>query len=168
MRVRDGLRLDALRGVNDEQRALTGGQRTRDLVREVDVARRVDQIEVVDRAVALPQDAHSLGLDRDPPLALDIHRVEQLILHLAERDRVCDLKDAVGQRRLAVIDVRDDREVSDQFLVHDHRVPVMPSGVVRPRGAGPAPRYAHVALTRPTLHRRGSPCQRCRRKKGTQ
>ena len=37
--VRDGLRLDALGGVDDQQRALAGGERARDLVGEVDVAR---------------------------------------------------------------------------------------------------------------------------------
>jgi hypothetical protein len=28
------------------------------------------------------------------------------------------LEDAIGERRLAVVDVRDDREVADLFLVH--------------------------------------------------
>ena len=37
--VRERLRLDPLRRVDDEQRALAGLQRARDLVREVDVAR---------------------------------------------------------------------------------------------------------------------------------
>ena len=46
--VGDRLRLHALRGVDDEQRALAGGERARHLVGEVDVARRVDQVEVVD------------------------------------------------------------------------------------------------------------------------
>ena len=67
--VGEGLRLDALRGVDDEQRALAGLQRARDLVREVDVAGRVDQVELV----AAPEDAHRLGLDRDPALALELH-----------------------------------------------------------------------------------------------
>ena len=37
--VGERLRLDALRGVDDQDRALAGGQRARDLVGEVDVAR---------------------------------------------------------------------------------------------------------------------------------
>ena len=49
--VGDGLRLDALRGVDDEQRALARGQRARDLVLEVDVAGRVDEVEHVPLAV---------------------------------------------------------------------------------------------------------------------
>ena len=45
--VREGLRLDALARVDHQQRALAGGQRARDLVGEVDVAGRVDQVELV-------------------------------------------------------------------------------------------------------------------------
>ena len=109
VRVRERLRLDALRGVDDEQRALAGLQRARDLVGEVDVARRVDQVQLV----ALPGDAHGLRLDRDPALALELHRVEHLRAHVAAGDGVGQLEDAVGQRRLAVVDVGDDREVAD-------------------------------------------------------
>src|SRR5207253_688544 len=68
--------------------------------------------------VALPGDPNSLRLDRDAALALELHRVEHLLPHLAARDGVRQLEDPVGQRRLAVIDVRDDREVADAFLLH--------------------------------------------------
>ena len=112
--VREGLRLDPLSGVDDEQRALARLQRPRDLVREVDVPGRVDQVQLV----ALPQHAHGLGLDRDPALALELHRVEQLLLHVAVGDRVGRLQDAIGQRRLPMVDVGDDREVADFVLVH--------------------------------------------------
>ena len=50
--VGDALRLDALRGIDDEQRALAGGQRARDFVREVHVPGRVDHVELVGLAVA--------------------------------------------------------------------------------------------------------------------
>ena len=114
VRVGERLRLDPLRGVDDEQRALAGLQRARDLVGEVDVARRVDQVELV----TLPGDAHRLRLDRDAALALEVHRVEHLRAHVAARDGVRELENAVGERRLAVVDVRDDREVADAVLGH--------------------------------------------------
>ena len=108
------LRLDALRGVDQQQRALAGGERPRDLVREVDVSRRVDQVEDVllagRRRVVQPD---RMRLDGDAALALEIHRVEDLRFHLARLQRAGDLEKAIGQRRLAVIDVRDDREVAD-------------------------------------------------------
>ena len=45
--VREGLGLYALARVHDEERAFTGRYGPRDLVGEVDVARRVDQVQVV-------------------------------------------------------------------------------------------------------------------------
>ncbi len=112
--VRDGLGLDPLRGVHEQQRPVARGQRARHLVREVHVARRVDQVQPVELAVArLVLHAHGLGLDRDAPLALQLHRVEQLRAMVARVDRPRDLEDPVGERGLPVIDVGDDREVAD-------------------------------------------------------
>ena len=77
------LGFDALRRVDDEQRAFAGGQAAADLVGEVDVAGGVDQVEFVGFAVARGvAHAHGAGLDGDALLALEIHRVEQLRLHL--------------------------------------------------------------------------------------
>ena len=80
--VGDGLRLDALGGVDDQQGALARREAARDLVGEVDVAGRVDQVQVVGLAVARRVvDADRLRLDRDPALALEVHRVEDLRAH---------------------------------------------------------------------------------------
>src|SRR3712207_9011198 len=52
-----------------QERPVAGGERARDLVGEVDVPGRVDQVEAVGLAVARRVlDADGLGLDRDPPL----------------------------------------------------------------------------------------------------
>ena len=107
--VRERLGLDALARVHEQHHAFARRERTADLVAEVDVARRVDQ---VDHVIA-PLDAHVLGLDRDATLALEIHRVEVLRAHVARVHRPGDLEQAVGQRALAVIDVGDDREIAD-------------------------------------------------------
>ena len=52
--VGEGLRLDALGGIDDQQRALDGGQRARHLVGEIDVAGGVDEVEDVGLAVLAP------------------------------------------------------------------------------------------------------------------
>ena len=49
--VGDGLRLHALRGIDHQDRAFAGRQRAAHLVGEVDVPRRVDQVQQVDLAV---------------------------------------------------------------------------------------------------------------------
>ena len=110
--VGDRLRLHPLGRVDDEDRALAGGEAARDLVREVHVAGRVDQVQVIRLAVvSRVVHAHGLRLDRDPALALEIHRVEQLRHVVAVGDRPGELEDPIGERRLAVVDVGDDREV---------------------------------------------------------
>ena len=103
------LGLDALRRVDDEDHALARGERPRHLVAEVDVAGRVDDVDDVVAVV----EADRLQLDRDAALALEVHRVEVLLAHVAGVDGAADLEDAIGQRRLAVVDVGDDREVAD-------------------------------------------------------
>ena len=85
------------------------------------MARRVDQVELVGLAVVgRIIHAHGLALDGDASLALDIHAVEQLLLHVALRHRAGQFQHAVGQRRLSMVDVRDDREVSYEVRVGGH------------------------------------------------
>ena len=135
------LRLDALRRVDDQQRPFAGGQRPRDLVGEVDVPRRVDQVQDVLLAVLRRVvQADRVRLDGDAALALEIHRVEDLRLHLARLEGAGDLEKAVGERRLAVVDVRDDRKVSDVAWFH---------AVYRPNSLlSPFWRHAAIAPTK--------------------
>ena len=95
--VRDALRLDALPRVDDEQRAFAGRERPRDLVGEVDVPRRVDQVDLIVEPVARAVlQRHALRLDRDAALALEIHRVEHLVLHLAGGQPAAKLNEPIG------------------------------------------------------------------------
>ena len=111
VQVRQRLRLDALRRIDQEDRALARGERTGDLVSEVHVAGGVDHVERVGLPVHRPRHAHRLGLNRDPALALDIHAVKVLGAHLTLRDDVRQLQHPIGKRGLAVIDVGDDAEI---------------------------------------------------------
>ena len=54
--------LDTLRCIHQQQRALAGGQRAADLVAEVNVPWRVDQVEQVVRAVVVVNQGNSLSL----------------------------------------------------------------------------------------------------------
>ena len=124
--VGERLGLDALGGVDDEDRALAGLEGVADLVGEVDVAGRVDEVEAVGQAVArLVLEADGPRLDRDPLLALEVHRVEDLAHHLAPLDRVRQLEQPVRERGLAVIDVGDDREVAQAVLGDGHEARIV-------------------------------------------
>src|SRR4029453_10482462 len=61
-------------------------------------------------------EAHGVLLDGDAALALEIHGVEELLGHLALGQGPGAFEKAVRERRLAVVDVGDDREISD--VVH--------------------------------------------------
>ena len=114
--VGERLRLDALAGVDHQQRAFAGRQRARDFVGEVDMARRVHQVEDVILAVlGVVVQPDRLRLDGDAALALDIHGIEHLFLarHFAIGQPAGGLDQAVGQRRFAMVDMGDNGEVAD-------------------------------------------------------
>ena len=117
--VGECLRFDALRGIHQQECAFAGGQRPGDFVAEVDVAGRVDQVE--DVLAAVPRgvvQADRMRLDGNAALALEVHGVEDLRLHLAGLECARELEEAIRERRLAMVDVRDDREVPDVGLIH--------------------------------------------------
>jgi hypothetical protein len=116
--VGQGLGLDALAGVDQQQGPFTGGQGPGDLVGEVHVARRVDQIQIVGLAIfGFIWQTHGLAFDGNAALALDIHGVQNLVLEIPVRDDVAGLDQPVGQGRLAMIDVSDDAEVAYVFHI---------------------------------------------------
>ncbi len=80
---------------------------------------RVDEVERVDLAVACAiEQPDRVRLDGDAALALQVHRVEDLVDRLLGVHRPGQRQQPVGQRRLAVIDVGDDREVTDERETH--------------------------------------------------
>ena len=102
------LRQRPLARVDEEQHAVDHRQPALDLAAEVGVAGRVDDVDL--RVAEL--DRGVLGEDRDPLLALEVGRVHDAladVLVLAERARLPEHR--VDERRLPVVDVRDDRDV---------------------------------------------------------
>ena len=120
-----GLWQRPFRGVHEQQHAVDHGQRPFDLSAEIGVTRRVDD---VDEGVAVV-DGGVLREDGDAALALQIR-----VVHRTLRDPLVRAEDAalvehgVDERRLAVVDVRDDRDVAAErvgdgmsgFLVRRH------------------------------------------------
>ena len=118
--VGDGLRLNALTGIDHQQRTFAGRQRAADFVREVNMARRVDQVEVVDLAIKrLVLERSGLRLDGDATLFFDIHRIEHLRTHFAILQAAATLDKPVRQGGFTVINVRNDRKISD--VIHQEK-----------------------------------------------
>ena len=111
------LRQRALARVDEQEHAVDHRQAALDLAAEVGVARRVDDVDLRP-AVA---DGRVLGEDRDALLALEVHRVEHAlgdVLVRAERAGLPEQR--VDERRLPVVDVRDDRDVAELLAGRGH------------------------------------------------
>ena len=107
------LRLDALGRVEQHDRAVGGGEHAQRVLGEVLVAGRVEQVE--DRALVL--EAQHRRRHGDAAAALDVHPVRRRGAARAAAldraglvDRVAVEQQLLGERRLAGVRVRDDRE----------------------------------------------------------
>ena len=102
------LRQRPLARIDEEQHTVDHGQAALDFAAEVGVTRRVDDVHLdvadLDRRV--------LGEDRDALFALEVHRVHDALGDVLIRPEGTGLpQQGVDERRLAVVDVRDDRDV---------------------------------------------------------
>ena len=81
--IGQGLGLYALGGIHHQHRTLTGGQGAGDLIIEVHMARGVDEVQGIGLAVfRFIIKVDGSGFDGDAPLALQVHVVQELVLHL--------------------------------------------------------------------------------------
>ena len=77
----------------------------------------VDEVKDILLAVLrLVNGADCLGFDRDAALALQLHVVEDLGLHLTAGQKTGLLDNAVRQRGFTVVDMGNDTEISDFIL----------------------------------------------------
>ena len=117
--VGEGLGFHALGGIDHQEGAFAGLQAARDFVGEIDVAGGIDQVELVHLAVVgAVVEADGVGFDGDAALALQVHGVEDLLHHFALGERAGDFEQTVGQGAFAVVDVRNDREIPNEFAIH--------------------------------------------------
>ena len=149
-----GLRLHAGDALDDEHRAVQDAQAAVDLDVEVDVARRVDDVD----AVLLPLARHRRGGDGDPPLPLLLHVVGRgvAVMHLTDPVRHAGVvQNPLGRGRLARVDMCGDADIANAIeRGRGHGMP--PSG-----GAGSSlrvkgPRACPRAGCRPDAPRGGS------------
>jgi hypothetical protein len=89
MDVGKTLRLYALYGVDNEQSAFAGGKRAGDFIREIDMAWRIDKINLIHFPIfggVIHRDR--VRFNRDASFPFKIHRIEHLLLHFAGRESV--------------------------------------------------------------------------------
>ncbi|MNZ36217.1 hypothetical protein D3C78_536310 [compost metagenome] len=135
--VGNRLRFNALTGVDHQQRAFTGRQRTADFVGEVDVAGGVNEVQlVVDTVFGFVIQSNAVRLDGDPALALEVHGVQDLGFHFALGQAATHLDEAIGQRRLAMVNVGDDGEIADMTQITHGSTLKKAAGIARRKIAG--------------------------------
>src|ERR1700752_1003407 len=106
-----GLRLDALVRIEHAYRTVEHAQRTLHLDGEVDVAGGVDDVQTL----AVPERGGGGGSDGDATLLLLLHPVHRrgTFVHFADLVALAGIiKDALGGRGLAGVDMRHDTEVA--------------------------------------------------------
>ena len=116
------LGFDPLGGIHDEECAFAGGKSAGHFVGKIHVARRIDEVQLIDFAIlGGVHHADGVRLDRDAAFAFKIHGIKDLLLHLAHGERPGEFQQAVGQRGFSMVNVGDDREVADVGCFHDGR-----------------------------------------------
>ena len=90
---------------------------TRHLIREIDMSRCVDKVKGIAFAIAcLVLHLNGVALDSDTLLALKIHIIEHLSLHLTLIQRVCLLQQTISKCTLTVVDMCDNAKVA--YILH--------------------------------------------------
>ena len=119
MHVRHRLGFHALSRIHYQHRALTGRQTSRNFVGEIDVTRGIKKIQPVSMPIfGQILHRHGVRLNGDSPLPLQIHGVQQLILLIAIFDGAGHFEQSIGQRGLAVIDMRDNAKITSEPASH--------------------------------------------------
>ena len=86
------------------------------------MTRRINEVDHIVQAVAVAvSQPHRLRLDGDPALAFDVHLIKELLTLFALRQSAGDPEQTVSEGRLTMVDVGDDREVTNS-LARDHGV----------------------------------------------
>ena len=113
--IRNSLCLYTLCSVNHQQGTLTGSYGTRHFIREVHVSRGINEVQNIFFTLVHILHLDGVALNRNAALALQIHVVQHLSLrHL---DGLGELQQTVGQRRLPMVDMCNDAEIS--YMIHN-------------------------------------------------
>ena len=113
--VRYRLGLYALGGIHHQERSLAGGYGAGHLVGKVHVPRSIDEVEDVFLPLIVVHHLYRVALDRDALLPLEVHGIQDLVLHLPLGQGMGVFEQTVRQGTLAVVYVRYNAEIPDIF-----------------------------------------------------
>ena len=117
--VCQGLGLDSLGSIHNQNRAVAGCQASGHFVVKVNMSGSVNQIENILAAVlGLIYRPDCLGFNSDSPFPLQIHIIQDLVLHLPAGKQTGLLDNPVRQGGFAVVNMGDNTKVTDFALVN--------------------------------------------------
>ena len=80
------------------------------------MAGSIDQIDLISFAIfGFVVHGDGMGFDGDASFPFEIHGIEDLRLHIARGNGMRELQEAIGDCRLAMVDVGNDRKIADFF-----------------------------------------------------
>ena len=104
----------------------------------------IDKVQLVDRPVtSFVVKSDTLGLDGYSTFTLDIHGIEHLLIHLPVRKPTAVLYETVSQRGLTVINVGNDRKISNVLQVAHW---ILSAGAFWPTPVAAGPKNARLYL----------------------
>ena len=112
--VGEGLSLDALGGVHDEDGGFDSLERAGDFVREVDMAGSINEVEFI----ALPMHLDRGELNGDALFAFKIHGIQELGLHFASGNGAGELHHAIGDGGFTMVDMGDNTKITNMVTRH--------------------------------------------------
>jgi hypothetical protein len=111
-----GLSLGTVRGIDDEQHAVDHVHDAFDFTAEIGVTGSIDDVDVV----ILVFERGVFGADGDALFTLEIHRIHDALFRgygLIGAERAGLLQEAIDERGFPVIDVGDNRDISNVLHV---------------------------------------------------
>ena len=113
IQIGDGLRLNALGGVYQQQSAFAGGQCAAYFIAEIYVTGGIDQVQNVFLPSYVIVNLNGVALDGDAFFPFQVHIVQYLVHHVAVADGGGDCKQPVCQGTFTVINMGDDAKIAD-------------------------------------------------------
>ncbi len=119
IKVGNGLSFYTLRGVNDQERPITGSQSTGNFISKVDMTRCINQMEMIDFTIlGFIIQSDRLRFNGNTALTFQIHAIQNLFDHITRRDRPGMLQQPVSQCGLSMINMGYDAKIADVGLLH--------------------------------------------------
>src|ERR1035441_4996489 len=115
VKIRDSLGLNPLCSINYKQGTFAGGNGTGDLIREINMAWSINEIQDIMMPIQGIIHLDSVALDGDAPFSFNIHVIKHLCLRIAGGNGLGKFQKSVSQGTLPMVNMCYNTKVTDIF-----------------------------------------------------